>query len=182
MKRCMISILIGVPFAFQAMTCLADDTADHATSRPVRVFDANGHVIGDLTGFSAQDGVAFTAGNATAIVPITRMQDASFHFSATDFQWLAVSFGQFTSTDCSGDPIIQAEWGPRAASLLRQGNNVTVYFAVAGPEQVFEARSQLNTDPTECTSFTGPIAVSGYATAARLVITHDHPEPLRIGF
>ncbi|BBP99445.1 hypothetical protein BSFA1_45740 [Burkholderia sp. SFA1] len=178
MKHC----LAGALLALFAVASFADDGAHHANSRPVRVFDANGQAIGDLTSFSAQNGVAFTAGDATAVVPITRVQDASFHFSATDFQWLAVSSGQFTSTDCSGDPVILSIWGPRFAIPFRRGSEVTVYFAAPGPEQALTVRSALGASPGTCNQFASPFTIMGYPAAAKRVITRDHPEPLSIGY
>ncbi|SAL76443.1 hypothetical protein AWB74_04990 [Caballeronia arvi] len=178
MKTC----LAGALCLLYAIASLADDSAHHAKYRPVRVFDANGHAIGDLTTFRAQNGVAFTAGDATTVVPIERVEDASFHFSATDFQWLATSFGQFTSEDCSGDPIVQSASGPRFAMPFRRGSEVTVYFAPAGTEQALTARSGLGTNPPVCNRYAEPLPVRGYPAAAKLVITRDHPEPLRIGY
>ena len=142
MKR----FLAGALFALYTIAPLADDSAHHAKHRLLRVFDANGRVIGNLASFSGQNGVAFTAGDATTVVPITRIQDASFHFSATDFQWLAVSSGQFTSTDCSGDPVILSAWGPRFAIPVRRGGEVTVYFASAGPAVPLTVRSSFPRD------------------------------------
>ncbi|WP_321800388.1 hypothetical protein [Caballeronia sp. J97] len=178
MKRC----LIGALFAIYASASLADDFAHHERHRPVRVFDANGHAIGDLTSFSAQNGVAFTAGDATTVVPITQVQDANYHFSATDFKWLAVTFAQYTSTDCSGDPVIESLWGPRMALPLRQGSDVVVYFAAAGPAQSIVVRSGTNTDSSACNPYPSPFTIMGYPSAAKRVITRDHPEPLRIGY
>ncbi len=178
MKRCLFAILL-VCFAIASS---AEDYERHAERRAVKVFDANGRVIGDLTSFSGGNGVAFTAGHATTVVPLTRVQDASYHFSATDFQWLAVSSGVFGSTDCSGDPIIESAWGPRISIPFRRGSEVTVYFAPAGPEQSLVARSGLGPDGSTCRQFDSPTMERGYAPAARLVITRHHPEPLRIGF
>jgi hypothetical protein len=178
MKRC----LIGALFVAYATASLAGDDGHEARHRPVRVFDANGHVIGDLTIFSAQNGVAFTVGNATAVVHVTRVQDASYHFSATDFKWIATSFAQYTSPDCSGDPIVNSIDGPRPAITLRQGNDVTVYFAAEGVQQSLTVRSGLNFNPPGCVTYAQPITISAYPAAAKLVISRDHPEPLRIGF
>ena len=178
MKRC----LVGALCALYGLASLADDSAHHARHRPVRVFDANGNLIGDLTAFSAQNGVAFTVDDATTVVPITRVQDASYRFSATDFQWLAVSSGQYTSADCSGDPIIESAWGPRISIPVRQGSEVTVYFAAAGPIQSLTARSGRSSNPPTCHPNASPSTVLGFPAAAKLVITRDHPEPLRIGY
>jgi len=174
--------LTGALLVLYAVASLAGDSSHDERHRPVRVFDANGRVIGDLTQFSANNGVALTVGDATTIVPLTRVQDASYHFSATDFEWLAISEGEYTSTDCSGDPIIESAWGPRIAIPFRQGSEVTVYFAAAGPGQSLVARSRLGSNPSTCTQYTTPITEVGYPAAAKLVITRDHPEPLRIGY
>lgn len=177
MKRC----LIGALFLCFAITSLADDSTHQMRHRPVRVFDANGHVVGDLTIFAAQNGVAFTVGHATAVVPIGRVQDASRHFSATDFQWQAAVGAFFTSSDCSGYPIVNATSGPWAALALRRDNVVTLYFAVEGVDQVLMANSIL--DPTTgCRPFTQGVTVQGWPAGSKLVISEKHPEPLRIGF
>lgn len=179
MKRC----LIGALFAFYAMTCLADDSAHHERYRPVRVFDANGQVIGDLTIFAAQNGVALTAGDATAVIPIVRVQDAAFHFSATDFKWLATLYISFASADCSGDPILDGSAGPRLAIAVRRGNDVTVYFAAEGVTQSFTARSALDPSAANgCRPYSAAFTVPGFKVGASLVISREHPEPLRIGY
>jgi len=178
MKRSLIAVLCLLCTA----TSLADDFGRRTESRPVRVFDANGHIIGDLTEYSANNGVAFTLGNSTTVVPITRVQDASFHFSATDFKWLAVSFAQFASADCSGDPLIESAWGPRIGQLLRNGSVVTLYFAAPGLSQRYEANSGITSDSFTCNRYASPIPVFGWKSAGKIEITRDHPEPLRIGF
>jgi hypothetical protein len=183
MEADMKRFLAGALFALYTIAPLADDSAHHAKHRLLRVFDANGRVIGNLASFSGQNGVAFTAGDATTVVPITRIQDASFHFSATDFQWLAVSSGQFTSTDCSGDPVILSAWGPRFAIPVRRDGEVTVYFASAGPAVPLTVRSSFGgTGAPVCNQYPSPLTIAGYPAAAKLVITRDHPEPLRIRY
>ncbi|MCG7404002.1 MULTISPECIES: hypothetical protein [Caballeronia] len=175
--------LIGALIALYATTSPADDFAHQATHRPVRVFDANGHVIGDLTIFAAQNGVALTAGDATAVIPIARVQDATFHFSATDFNWLATKVVDFASPDCSGDPILDSLNGPRAALAVRRGNDVTVYFAAEGVTQSFQANSALDPNAANgCRPFTASITLSGFKVGATLTISRTHPEPLRIGY
>lgn len=172
--------LIGALFLCVAITAVADEFAHRMRHRPVRVFDANGHVVGDLTIFGALNGVAFTVGNATTVVPIERVQDASRRFSAIDFRWVAAVGFSFASSDCSGNPILDSINGPHATFALRRGNVVTLYVAVEGVQQIFTANSFLDT-ATGCRQLPG-FGVEGWAVGASRVISDEHPEPLRVGY
>lgn len=172
--------LIGALLLSVVMTAVADESVRHLRHHPVRVFDANGHVVGDLTIFGALNGVAFTVGNATTVVPIERVQDASRRFSATDFRWVAAVGVSFASSDCSGDPILDSTNGPHATFALRRGNVVTLYFAADGAQRVFTANSFLDTT-TGCQQRPG-FGVEGWAVGATRVISDEHPEPLTIGY
>jgi hypothetical protein len=176
MKRC----LYGALFLCFAMTAVADDSGHNMRHRSVRAFDANGQVVGDLTIFGALNGVAFTVGNGTTVVPIERVQDTSRRFSATDFRWLAAVGASFASSDCTGDPILDSTNGPHATFALRRGNVVTLYSAVEGVQQIFTANSFLDAT-AGCRPLPG-LSVEGWAVGRSRVINDEHPEPLRVGY
>lgn len=173
--------LIGTLLAFYAIASLADDSGHQTKHRPVRVLDANGHVIDDLRTFGGVSGAWVTAGNATTVVPIGRVRDASGFDSATDFGWGATEDVEYTSSDCSGDPIVTPAGGPRPSVVVRQGNDVTVYIAAEGTAQPFASRS-LNVPPFGCSQHPQPVTVYGFPVIAKVVVSQGHPEPLRIGF
>ncbi|QSN64491.1 hypothetical protein JYK05_20715 (plasmid) [Caballeronia sp. M1242] len=174
--------LVGLICLMCATASLGDDASHHGRRRPVRVFDANGALVGDLTVFNTQDGVAFTVGDAVTVVPIRRVQDSSHRFSATDFQWATAGGARYASADCSGDPIVDYTSGPRSSIPVRRGTEAVVYIAVAGPMQLLTVRSSSNADLGTCAAFASPQQTLGYPVAAQIVVTRGHPEPLHIGY
>src|SRR4051794_8177251 len=80
---------------------------EHAETVP-QVFDARARALGELTTFGNQDGVLFSVGEASVVVPLQRKSSSGdgVRFSATQFQWSTDLFLDFTSSDCSGDPVV----------------------------------------------------------------------------
>ncbi|SAK93562.1 hypothetical protein AWB79_06967 [Caballeronia hypogeia] len=174
--------LIGALLIVHAMCARADERFHSPSHRPPQVFDAKGHVVGELASFGGVSGVRVVAGNAVTIVQIARSSDASGDQSATGFAWATSSSAEFTSTDCSGDPIVVPSGGPRPSIAIRQGNDVTVYIAGEGPTQNFTARSALVVAPPGCAANQIPVTVAGFPAGAKIPISRLHPEALRIGF
>ena len=83
MKNCLVWALL---FGY-AVFARAEGFVHQTSHRPAKVFDANGHVIGDLQSFSGVSGVRVVVGNAATVAQIGRARDASGHDSATDFTW-----------------------------------------------------------------------------------------------
>ncbi|SAK86568.1 hypothetical protein AWB77_04623 [Caballeronia fortuita] len=160
----------------------ADERFHSAGHRWPQVYDASGQWVGGLESFGGVSGVRVIAGDAATIVPIARTSDAYGNQSATDFTWATSSSAEFTSTDCSGDPVVVPSGGPRPSIAVRQGNDVTVYIAAEGPTQNFAARSVLLVVPAGCVANQTPVTVTGFAVGATIPVSKLHPGALTIGF
>jgi hypothetical protein len=177
-----IRLLGALSMVVASLACAGEQ--GHWEGREIeKVFDANGHVIGDLKSFGGVSGVQVIAGNAATIVQISRASDSTGHESATDFAWDTAASTEFTSTDCSGDPIVVSTGGPRPSVAVRQGNDVTVYIATDSAVQSFTARSMLVAGPViRCVANPAPITVTGFSPGAKSPSAACIRMPLRIGF
>ncbi|MDR5857735.1 hypothetical protein QCE42_22870 [Caballeronia sp. LZ050] len=149
-----------------------------------QVFDAQGKFVGPLDDYGGP-GVYLTVNGAIAFVPIERVivsgdGGPQTVYSATQFRWSGLNAVDFTSTDCSGTPVITVTTGIRPTTTVRLGNDVTLYVAPAtnsAPVSIGSVRA----GPTfTCTASSTPVTEYGWSTESTFSLTGAYPEPLTI--
>ncbi len=140
------------------------------------VLDAQGPEIGELTTFAGQDGVRFSVGQATVVIPLQRKfsPDNSRRLSATQFEWQTDLMLDYESSDCSGDPVVNSSKGPWPAVAFREGSTVTVYFPRDVPQSAFEVRSSRLQDSGVCQTYKVPLKNAVGACSLSRKVTRSH--------
>ncbi|WP_244817875.1 hypothetical protein [Caballeronia sp. Lep1P3] len=168
----------------------AHDDADHRANyrhhRVLRVFDANGKVVGAFRYSGGGAGVFVTVNGASVFLPVVRRQVSGTGdqtvYSASQFSWGLYFINQYFSADCSGAPLIVSNAGPRPSSVLRTGSEVTVYVAPASNSQFLSVSSYLLGSAGQCQRYATPLTQAGWPVESSYVITQDHPEPLTVHY
>ncbi|MFM0053585.1 hypothetical protein [Caballeronia grimmiae] len=150
------------------------------------VFDSQGKLVGPLDDYGGP-GVYLTVNGAIAFVPVERVKVSGDGgpqtvYSATQFRWSGSNAADFTSSDCSGTPVITLISGVRPSTTIRLGNDVTLYVAPAAnsaPIQIGSARSGPN---FTCAAPGTPVTEYGWPTESTFSLTGAYPEPLTIRF
>jgi hypothetical protein len=97
--------------------------------------------------------------------------------SPTDLEWARTNV-EFTSTDCSGTPLISASASSnpfRPSAVVRNGNTATLYIAGTAPAIPQQIHSSLGLS-CAALSIVDPV----YSVVTTVDLTHLHPEPLRV--
>lgn len=104
------------------------------------------------------------------------------------FQWSTFGPYQYSTTDCSGSPIISPQSGPRPSIAIRKGVEVTLFIA----GDTASAASKIvavSLDGTSCAALpyvdhmppsTSP--VPAFTAETSYPLTAHYPEPLSIGY
>ncbi|VXC93232.1 conserved hypothetical protein [Burkholderia sp. 8Y] len=159
-------------------------SAAFAGGETPEVFDAQGKFVGALDDYGGP-GVYLTVNGAVAFVPIERVivsgdGGPQTVYSATQFRWSGMNAVDFTSSDCSGTPVITLTTGVRPSTTIRLGNDVTLYVAPAinsAPVTIGSVRS----GPTfTCAAASTPVTEYGWFTESTFSLTGAYPEPLTI--
>jgi hypothetical protein len=156
---------------------------------PPNVLDAAGRPVGTLFHFQYNYGPLITRGNVRFVVPLQRTttngDPTDIHASSSASQFLYRSLDSllyYTSTDCSGDPIVTGTEGPTPAMVLREGSTVTAYVSSNAASQSFTVASQRSTDTGVCTTEATPTQRTGWPTTSKIELSRDYPEPLTVSY
>ncbi|SAL83914.1 hypothetical protein AWB67_06538 [Caballeronia terrestris] len=161
-------------------------SASFAGGESLLVFDSQGKFVGPLEDYGGP-GVYLTVSGAIAFVPIERVivsgdGGPQTVYSATDFRWSGTNAADYTSSDCSGTPVITLTTGVRPSVTIRQGTDVTLYVAPAtnsGPILIGSIRSGPN---FRCVPSGVPSTEYGWPTESTYSLTGAQPEPLTIRY
>jgi hypothetical protein len=150
----------------------------------LKVFDANGRVVGPLAIDGVGKGVILTLGGARTFVSVYRPIDESGRQHASQYAWSAGSLA-FPTPDCSGPPAIVNAWPVlRPSRLIRVGAKVTLYLAPDGPSTTMVVHSTSSLGP--CYTYQGghsgepPFTAEAWGVEATYPL--DYPEPLTIHY
>ena len=143
------------------------------------VYDAQGKYIGPLVESNFGDGVYLTINGAVTFVPINRVS-GSTTASATQFQWSGSGPAVFSSSDCSGPPILSVNSWARPSMAIRRGADVVLYVAGdAGSRPLAAGSERMPPNLDVCL----PIVVDmpdSFAAQTTYPLTQAYPEPLSI--
>ena len=150
------------------------------------VFDSQGKLVGPLDDYGGP-GVYLTVSGAIAFVPIERVKVSGDGgpqtvYSATDFRWSGTNVADYTSSDCSGTPVITLITGVRPSTTIRLGNDVTLYVAPATNSAPIRIASARSGSSFTCAAASVPVTEYGWPTESTYSLTGAHPEPLTIRF
>lgn len=166
MRPCLIAVLL----LLVALPSLADEP-------PVlKLYDANGHLVGPLASYGGSDGVFLSVNGAITFARISRI-DSTLPYSVTLFAWSAGSRVDYESANCSGTPAI--EWqsgGPRPSISIRQGTETVLYIGSDTNTQQLPLASAIVDGRCISFPFTLPLvrAESSYS------LTQHYPDPLTV--
>jgi hypothetical protein len=162
--------LIAVLLWLVASLSLADEA-------PVlRLYDANGQVIGPLASYGGSDGVFLTVNGVVVFARISRI-DPSLPYSVTLFAWSNSSRVDYESANCSGTPAI--EWqsgGPRPSVSMRQGTETVLYVGSDTNTQQLPVASAIVDG--RCISF--PFTLPLVRAESSFSLTQHYPVPLTV--
>jgi hypothetical protein len=151
----------------------------------LKVFDANGKVVGPLTIESLGEGVILTVRGARTFVGVARPFDES-GWHASKYAWSAGGLA-YPTKDCSGPPaIVNASPVLRPSTLDRVGARVTLYLAPDGPTTKIVVHS--DSSHGFCYTYPGghagpqPFTAEVWGVEAVYTLTDDYPEPLAIHY
>jgi hypothetical protein len=158
-------------------------TASFAAETPL-VFDAQGKFVGPLDDYGGP-GVYLTVNGAIAFVPIERVivsgdGGPQTVYSATQFRWSGMNVADFTSTDCSGTPVITLTTGVRPSTTIRLGHDVTLYVAPATNSAPIVIGSVRSGPTFTCAASGTPVTEYGWPTESTFSLTGAYPEPLTV--
>lgn len=189
----MRAIVISALLLLNVSTTFADGESrdgryknhDRADVQPL-VFDAQGKFVGPLDDYGDQ-GVYLTISGAATFVYIERAivsgdGGPQTIYSGTEFKWSSTNAADYSSSDCSGTPIITLTGGVRPSLAIRRGAEVTLYVAPAtnsGPMRV--ASTQSGPD-FHCAPSGVPTTEYGWPTENTYSVTGAYPEPLTIRY
>jgi hypothetical protein len=201
---------IAILLLFAAAASYGDDWSDwtpwkpapgHGGSwpgapRPVlKVFDANGRVVGRLavyTGYNdlaySYDGVYLTVDGSVTFARIERTYDAAqFNLpSRNQFAWSVTPDVDYESANCSGAPVIgYRRSGPRPSVAVREGTDTILYVGGGGNTHPTAHGSHLQfiDNANQCTpGSAGQMDDGNVQAQSSIVLTRRYPEPLTVGF
>jgi hypothetical protein len=169
--------LIAALFVLSGTTFAYADT----TATGLKVFDAQGNMVGPLVSRQNQDGVQLTVNGTVIFAGVTRVStNNGSQFSASQWQWANTGFVVYPAPNCSGDPVITYAMAPvRPTMLVRTGADVTAYIAKDAYSTSMAVASMRQTDG-QCVSFTHPL--DGWTPESTYPLTQHYPEPLTIHY
>lgn len=185
-------IVAAVLCLVSALSCYADadngrDGHRHDEHNVLKLYDAQGKLVGRLASYGGYDGVFLTIDNAIVFARITWLNTNFSDYYSSKFQWLTYGPFNYSNTDCSGTPIISPGSGPRPSIAMRTGADVTLY--IAGDTNSSPAQIVATFDGTTCAPppvighvppSTAP--VPAFTAESNYSLTAHYPEPLTIGY
>lgn len=150
----------------------------------LKVFDANGKVVGPLAIDGVGKGVILTVGGARTFVSVYRPFDELGRQHASQYAWSAGGLS-FPTADCSGPPAIVYPWPVlRPSRLVRTGAKLTLYLAPDGPTTTIVVHSSGGAGScytyTESHDSEPPFTAEAWGVEATYPL--DYPEPLTIHY
>ncbi|SAK82620.1 hypothetical protein AWB75_05276 [Caballeronia catudaia] len=159
----------------------------HDDPRVLKVFDANGELVGRLASYHGADGVYLAINGAIVFAAVTWLRIDPNDADSSRFQWSTFGPFSYPTADCSGSPIIPPGNGPRPSIAMRSGADVTLL--IAGDTVSSGVRIVAVSDGTHCTPppFIGHVPpstapVPAFTAETNYALTAHHPEPLTIGY
>ncbi|WP_244817874.1 hypothetical protein [Caballeronia sp. Lep1P3] len=182
----MRAIVVSALLLLYASASFGDDTSGdiHKLGAELLVYDAQGRPVAPLDDYGGQ-GVYLTINGAIAFAFIERTivsgdGGPQTVYSGTNFRWSGTNAVDFTSSDCSGTPIITLTSGVRPSLAVRRGADVTLYVAPDTNSAPMRVASTLSGPNFQCTTATVPTTEYGWPAAITYSLTGSHPEPLTI--
>lgn len=187
-----LSLIFVVLSAVSAMSLHADaddrqDGRRHRDQPALKVFDAQGKLIGRLASYGGYDGVFLTIDRALVFAQITRLNNNGEAYDSAKFQWSTYGPFDYSPADCSGSPIIPPGSGPRPSIAMRTGADVTLLIAGdtdSSPAQVvavFDGK-QCTPPPTIGHMPPSTAPVPAFTAETNYPLTAHYPEPLTIRY
>ncbi len=194
MRRVAVVMFIIFSGLMRSLACAGDDAHDHDRRRHddhrvLKLYDARGQVVGRLASYQGGPGVYLSIDGAIVFAAVYWL---SLPYPGTRdsarFQWSAFAPYSYSSTDCSGSPIIPPQTGPRPTVAIRKGPDVTLYIAgdtASAPKQILS----VSFDGTSCVPPPGvdhmppsTAPVPAFSAETTYSLTAHYPEPLTIGY
>jgi len=185
-------LLLMIPLVMSAMSLHAD--ADNGQDRRrnddhhvLRVFDAHGKPVGRLASYHGYDGVYLDINGAIVFAAVTWLRIDPNTIDSSKFQWWTFGPFNYSTTDCSGSPIIAPGSGPRPAIATRNGADVTLLIAgntVSTPAQIVAVFDGTRCTPPPVIGHVPPSTapVPAFTAETNYPLTAHYPEPLTIGY
>ncbi|MFM0140762.1 hypothetical protein [Caballeronia grimmiae] len=158
-----------------------DRHIDHLERLPVaKVLDSRGAVAGPLVSVVGGNAATIDVDGVLIVVPINRMRDSAGRLSASQYQWRD-NGQQFSTSDCSGPPVISPTEVLRPAAVVRRGADVTLYVAADAYVGPIEIRSYSD-GQGQCTTRSFSYQTIAWSADKSFALTQRFPEPLSIKF
>lgn len=189
MRRLLV-VMVSLVVSAMSLHTNADERHDrrrHDAQRVFKLFDAQGRLIGRVASYGGYDGVFLTINGALVFAQITRLNNGASEYDSAKFQWLTYGPFNYSTTDCSGSPLITPGSGPRPSIAIRTGADVTLL--IAGDTDSSPARIVAVFDGKQCTPppyighmppSTDPVAA--FTAETSYPLTAHYPEPLTISY
>ncbi|WP_250520355.1 MULTISPECIES: hypothetical protein [unclassified Caballeronia] len=163
------------------------DRIRHEDHRVLKVFDAQGKLIGRLASYGGYDGVFLSIDGALVFARVTRLNSNFHSYDSAKFQWSDSFLLRYPTPTCSGSPVIPVDTGPRPSVAVRKGADVTLLIAGDTDSVGFQIVAVL--EGTNCHPPSGgghyqppPSPVPGFAAETSYPLTAHYPEPLTIRY
>lgn len=163
------------------------DWRRHDEQRVLKLFDAQGKLIGRVASYGGYDGVFLTINDALVFAQITRLNTHFEGYDSAKFQWSESFVFSYSNPTCSGSPIISPNTGPRPSIAMRTGADVTLLIAGDTDSSPVHVVAVFN--GTQCTPppFIGHVPpstapVPGFTAETSYPLTAHYPEPLTISY
>jgi hypothetical protein len=159
----------------------------HDDHRVLKVFDAQGRLVGRLASYHGYDGVYLTINGAIVFAAVTWLLVDPHHIDSSRFQWWTFGPFNYSTADCSGSPIISPQSSPRPSIAMRKGADVTLLIAgdtVSSPATVVAVSDGTNCAPPPTIGHVPPSTapVPAFTAETDYPLTAQYPEPLTIGY
>ncbi|MCE4574068.1 hypothetical protein [Caballeronia sp. CLC5] len=159
----------------------------HDDHRALKVFDANGTLIGRLASYRGADGVYLDIDGAIVFAAVTWLRIDVNQSDSSKFQWSTFGPFNYSTTDCSGSPIIAPGSGPRPSLAMRKGADVTLLIAgdtVSSGAVIVAVSDGVNCTPPPIIGHVPPSTapVPAFSAETNYPLTAHYPEPLTIGY
>ncbi|KMQ79949.1 hypothetical protein BPMI_03710c [Candidatus Burkholderia pumila] len=146
----------------------------------LKVFDAQGKPIGPVESYERTQSVYLKFGQATVFIPLRHKKVSASQLSESQFEWANDTGATFSSSDCSGAPLIMIGSSPRPVEVVRTGADMTAYIAGPGYGSPLTTNSYISYDGS---CLTGSRSVASYWTPqTSFPLTQHYPELLTVHY
>jgi hypothetical protein len=189
MRRLLI-LAISLFVSAMSLYANADDGHDwrrHDDQHVLKVFDAQGRLVGRLASYGGHDGVYLDIDGALVFAALTWVFSPPNATSSSTYQWSTYGPFNYPTANCSGSPIITPGSGPRPSIAMRSGSDVTLLIAgdtVSSPMKVVAVFDGTNCAPPPVIGHMPPSTapVAGFSAQTSYPLSAHRPEPLTIGY